>query len=522
MPQPQDRLALGIELGSTRVKAVLIGPDHAPIATGGHSWRSELIDGHWTYGLDEVWTAIQSAFAELRDDYRAKHDEELTTVGALGISAMMHGYLPFDADGQQLAAFRTWQDTTTGDASTELSERFGFAIPMRWSIAHLHQAILDGEDVSTLAQLTTLSGYVHAKLTGQRVLGVGDASGMFPIDAATGTYDATMVAAYDEILADRGLPFTILDVLPTVLGAGDDAGSLTEAGAKLLDPSGSFTAGIPMAPPEGDAGTGMVATNSVAVGTANISAGTSIFAMVVLDGPLAEAHDGLDIVATPAGSPVVMVHANNGANDLAEWVALFGEAAKALGADVDTDTLFRTLYEASLEGAPDADGIVAFNTRAGEHVTGLEEGRPMVVRMPESTLNLGNFMRAHLYGALATLRLGFRLLEREGVEVHDIFAHGGLFRTKGVAQRHLSAALGVPVTVGEGASEGGAWGMALLAQFLLANSDDFPSWLAGAFDAADQTTVTATEDEVAGFQAWMIRYEQALEAERAAVAHMTR
>lgn len=515
----QQRLSLGIELGSTRVKAVLLDEQLQTIATGGFEWRSRLEDGHWTYSLDDAWHAIQSAVAALRDDFRGRRQEELTSVGAIGVSAMMHGYLAFDEAGELLTPFRTWQDTTTGPAARELSERFGCNIPLRWSISHLHQAVLDDEPhVARVAALTTLSGYVHWRLTGERVLGIGDASGMFPIDDDTRTYDASLLDSYSELVASRGFGWDIRKVLPEVRSAGEAAGRLTEEGALLLDPAGTLAPGAVAAPPEGDAGTGMVATNSVRRRTANVSAGTSIFAMVVLERPLQTTSADLDMVTTPDGSPVVMVHCNNGAADLQDWVMLFGEAARALGAEFDTDTLFRTLYEAALQGSPDAGGLVAYNYRAGEPVTGLDEGRPLFMRLPESTLGLADFMRAHLYAAFAALRLGFEILRDEQVSVDEMFAHGGIFRTKGVAQRFLAAALDVPVTVGSSASEGGAWGMALLAAYALQGEGDLAGWLeARVFAGGERETYVASSQEVEGFDRYMARYSAGLAAERAAV-----
>lgn len=522
MAVKQECTSLGIELGSTRVKAVLIGQELETLATGTFEWRSHLEDGHWSYRLDEVWLAVQSALADLRTHFANRYGETLTAVGALGISAMMHGYLAFDADGELLVPFRTWQDTTTAAAAAELSQRFQCNIPMRWSIAHLHQAILDAEPhVEHMAAMTTLAGYVHWKLTGQRVLGVGDASGMFPIDSGTKDFDAALLDSYRALIASRGFQWDIRDVLPGVRCAGDDAGQLTPEGALLLDPTGTFRPGAIVAPPEGDAGTGMVATNSVRPRSANISAGTSIFAMVVLEKPLGAMHEELDLVTTPDATPTVMVHCNNGAADLQDWVMLFGEAARALGVECSTDTLFHTLYTCSLEGAADAGGLVACNYRAGEPITRLEEGRPMVIRMPETPLRLADFMRAHLYSVFATLRIGFDILAAEGVEISQLFAHGGLFRTKGIAQGYLAAALDVPVSVGTSASEGGAWGMALLAAFMLTQNEELEDWLdTNVFAAQAQETLEAREEDVQGFNQYMQRYRSALELQRVAVAAM--
>lgn len=512
-------VSLGIELGSTRIKAVLIGAEKTPIAVGSHQWRSRFVAGHWTYPISEVWSGIQAAYLDLTNQVQDEYGVPITKLGALGISGMMHGYLPLDDSGEPLVELRTWQDTTTGTAARELSELFGVNIPLRWSIAHLHQAILAGEEhVGQIAQLTTLAGYVHWRLSGQRVLGIGDASGMFPTSAERKDYVAELLESYENLVAAHKYPWKLHDILPRVLYAGQEAGRLTDDGARLLDPTGRLLPGSLLAPPEGDAGTGMVATNSVAPLSANVSAGTSIFAMVVLERPLDTAHEELDIVATPAGDDVVMVHCNNGAVDLQDWVQLFGQVARALGADPDTESLFGCLYEQALAGDLDAGGLVAFNYRAGEPTTGLSEGRPLFLRLPESELNLPNFMRAHLFAALATLRIGFETLRAEGVQVAELFAHGGLFRTPGVAQRLLSAALAVPVTVGQSASEGGAWGMALLAEFARLGGGNLGDWLRDeVFAAQASRTILAAGEEIAGFDTYLERYRACLAVEQAAV-----
>ncbi|MHA7861409.1 xylulokinase [Tessaracoccus sp. Y36] len=516
----QGRASLGIEFGSTRIKAVLIGPDLQPIATGGHEWRSTLADGVWTYSLDDVWSGVQAAYADLAAAVRQAAGVELKQVKALGVSAMMHGYLPFDADGHLLTPFRTWQNTMTQDASAELTQLFQHNIPQRWSVAHLQQAILRGEEhVGSIDFLTTLAGYVHWRLTGQRVLGVGDASGMFPIDVATGAFHERMLGQFDELVADRGYGWKIGDILPAVLSAGQDAGTLTDEGARLLDPTGALQPGAPMAPPEGDAGTGMVATNAVAQRTGNVSAGTSIFAMVVLEGELKALHEEIDLVTTPAGDLVAMAHCNNGAVDLAAWVSLFGEALAACGAEVDTNTLFESLYRAALNGSPDGGGMLAYNYLAGEHVVGMEEGRPLFVRHPSSAFNLANFMRTHLFSTFGALRVGMDvLLKDEGVRLDSLFAHGGLFKTEGVAQGFLAAAMNTPVSVGEVAGEGGAWGMALLAAFLDAGDVSLADWLATkVFAGAEISTMDPDPRDVEGFNQFMERYRRGLAIERAAV-----
>jgi sugar (pentulose or hexulose) kinase len=516
------RTALGIELGSTRIKAVLIGPDHTPLAVGSHDWENQFVDRVWTYSLDAVWTGVQQAFAALADDVRRRHGVELSGVGALGVSAMMHGYLAFDADGALLTPFRTWRNTNTGRAAERLSAEFGCNIPHRWSVAHLYQAVLDVEDhVGRIDHLTTLAGYVHWQLTGEKVLGIGDASGMVPIDGATGAYDATMLARFDQLTAEAGVDLVLADLLPAIAHAGQPAGVLTEAGAALLDPTGRLRPGIPLCPPEGDAGTGMVATNSVAPRTGNVSAGTSIFAMVVLERELGRVHRELDLVTTPAGDPVAMVHCNNGASELDAWAGLFAEFARALGAEVDSSKVFETLFAAALGGAADGGGMLAYNYLSGEPITSFDEGRPLFLRAPDSRLDLGTFMRTHLYASLATLRIGMDVLQKtEGVRLDRMFAHGGLFKTEGVAQRFLAAAIDTPVSVGDVAAEGGAWGIAVLAAFATRRSPEqsLADYLdTTVFTGASLQTVEPDPIDVAGFDAFMQRYVAALPVERAAV-----
>ncbi|MFW3169786.1 xylulokinase [Geodermatophilus sp. CPCC 206100] len=517
--------ALGIELGSTRIKAVLIGPDSAPLAVGTSDWENQLVDRRWTYSLDAVWSGVQESVAALAADVRRRHGVDLAGVGALGVSAMMHGYLAFDASGELLTPFRTWRNTNTGRAAERLSAEFGANIPHRWSVAHLYQAILDGEDhVGRLDHLTTLAGYVHWRLTGEKVLGVGDASGMLPIDGDTGGYSAAMLTRFDQLAAEAGVELTLADLLPAIAVAGQPAGTLTEAGAALLDPPGRLRPGIPLCPPEGDAGTGMVATNSVAPRTGNVSAGTSIFAMVVLEHELSRVHRELDLVTTPAGDPVAMVHCNNGASELNAWVGLFAEFARAMGIAAEPSAVFETLFAAALGGASDCGGLLAYNYLSGEPITDLEEGRPLFVRSPDSTFDLATFMRTHLFASLATLRIGMDvLLETEGVRLERMFAHGGLFKTRGVAQRFLAAAIDTPVSVGDVAAEGGAWGMAVLAAFATRRSPEqsLADYLdTVVFPAAALETVEPEPGDVAGFDAFMQRYVAALPVERAAVDHV--
>ncbi|MFB9311114.1 sugar (pentulose or hexulose) kinase [Agromyces hippuratus] len=515
------RTSLGIEFGSTRIKACLVGEDPTEVlAVGGHEWENRFEGRVWTYSLADVWSGLQAAYADLVADARRRHGVVPQRFGAVGISAMMHGYLAFDADDELLVPFRTWRNTSTGPAAAELSYRFGRNIPLRWSIAHLHQAILDGEShVPDLRFVTTLAGYVHWRLTGRKVLGVGDASGMFPIGSTTGDYDAGLVATYDALVTDRAPGLRLAELLPEVLRAGEDAGTLTTAGAALLDPSGALRPGARFCPPEGDAGTGMVATNSVAPRTGNVSAGTSIFAMVVLERPLAHAHHELDLVTTPAGDSVAMVHCNNGASELAAWVGLFSEFAVAARAPVGTDAAYDALFRSALEGEADAGGLLAYNHLAGEPIAGLSEGRPLIVRTPDSRLTLANFMRAQLYGVFGTLALGMSVLAGEGVELDRMYAHGGIFRTAGIAQRFLAGALDAPVTVGATASEGGAWGIAVLASYLSASGDqDLGTYLRDrVFAGAAFDTVDPVPDDVAGFAVFLDRYRAGLAAEAAAV-----
>lgn len=510
---------LGIELGSTRIKACLLGDDLGEVlASGSHEWENSLVDGLWTYGMDEVRDGLRAAYADLVGDVERRYGVRLSRLRALGVSAMMHGYLALDADGELLTPFRTWRNTNTGAAAAELSDLLGVNIPLRWSIAHLHQAVLDGEaHLPRLAGVTTLAGYVHEQLTGRRVLGVGDASGMFPIDPATRDYDADLVARFDARVGSA-LPAPLAALLPEVLVAGSAAGELTAAGAAYLDPTGGLQPGALACPPEGDAGTGMVATSAVAPRSGNVSAGTSIFAMIVLEKPLARAHSEIDVVTTPAGDPVAMVHCNNGASELAAWASVFTSFAAAIGSSASADDVYATLFAEALEGEADAGGILAYNQVAGEPVAGLAAGRPIVARTPESRLTLANLMRAHLYGVFATLSLGMEVLADEGVALDRMHAHGGVFRTAGVAQRFLAAALDAPVTVAETASEGGAWGIAVLAAFAAeAPGGDLDAFLRErVFAGSVSRTVEPDRRDVAGFTDYLDRYRAGLAVARAA------
>ncbi len=522
------KTALGIEFGSTRIKAVLIGSDHQPLASGSHAWENRYENGIWTYSLDDVWTGLQESYRDLSQTVWDQYGVRLQTVGAIGFSGMMHGYMAFDGDGNLLAPFRTWRNTTTGEAAEKLTDLFQFNIPQRWSIAHLYQAILNGEShVKQISHLTTLAGYVHWRLTGQKALGVGEASGVFPIDSRTNDYDARRIELFNAQPEVAQLPWKLQEILPDVLAAGEAAGLLSEEGARLLDPDGRLQAGIPLCPPEGDAGTGMVATNSVAERTGNVSAGTSVFAMIVLEKALSKLYPEIDMVTTPTGKPVAMVHSNNCTSDLNDWVALFHEFAEALGVEVDQSRLFEMLYQMALKGDADGGGLLAYNYLSGEHLTHMEAGRPLFVRTPESRFTLANFMRTHLFASLGALNIGLDILfEQEKVEIDQVLGHGGFFKTPEVGQKIMAAAMNVPVTVMETAGEGGAWGIALLAAYMLhapagcakAENEPLEAYLSSKVFAGE-TGVTIAPDprDVAGFGAFMERYKQGLVIERSAV-----
>lgn len=516
--------SLGIEFGSTRIKAVLTDADNNPIASGSHDWENRLENGIWTYSLDDIWFGLQDCYRDLACDVREQYGEELTNVGAMGFSAMMHGYMPFGKDGKLLTPFRTWRNSITGQAAEELSGLFNFNIPERWSIAHLYQAVLNGEEhVSEITYLTTLAGYVHYMLTGEFVLGVGEASGMFPIDSETGNYDSNMLERFSELDAVKKYPWKINDILPKVLTAGESAGVLTADGAKLLDPTGKLQAGVSLCPPEGDAGTGMVATNSVTPRTGNVSAGTSVFAMIVLEKALKKAYPEIDIVTTPAGDNVAMVHVNNCTSDINAWVNIFREFAAEAGIEISTPKLYDLLYFKALEGDADCGGLLSYNYFSGENITHLTEGRPLFVRTPDSKFNLANMMRTHLYSALGTLKLGMDILAGEDVKIDKMFGHGGLFKTKDVGQRFMAAALNTPVSLMETAGEGGAWGIAILASYMKNKEDgetltDFLN--NKVFKEGSVYTLEPVKADVDGFNAFAKRYKRGLPIEQSAVENI--
>jgi sugar (pentulose or hexulose) kinase len=517
--------SLGIEFGSTRIKAVLIDRRFETIASGSYEWENLLKDGYWTYNQEDIITGLQTAYRELKQDVAQQYGVTLKTVGAIGFSAMMHGYLAFDSAGELLVPFRTWRNATTGAAARALTDLLQFNIPERWSIAHLYQAILNQEEhVPRIEYVTTLAGYIHWLLTGQKVIGIGDASGMFPIDESIHNYHPAMVKQFDALVADKGYPWKLEDVLPQVLLSGQEAGQLTAAGAAVLDPAGDLQAGIPLCPPEGDAGTGMVATNSVKKRTGNISVGTSVFAMIVLEKELSKVYPEIDMVTTPDGSPVGMVHANNCSSDLNAWMGLFREFSEAMGFGADSGKLFSVLLNKALEADPDGGGLLSYGYLSGENITGIDQGRPLFVRSPESNFNLANFMRTHLFAAFGALKLGMDILtENERVAIDSILAHGGLFKTPVVGQKILAGALNVPISVMSTAGEGGAWGMALLASYM--TDKDQAESLADflekkVFQDAEGQEIAPDAADVKGFQAFMARYQAGLAIEQAAVDHL--
>jgi len=519
----ETKTYLGIELGSTRIKAVLIGENYTLIASGSHDWENRLEDKVWTYHLDDVWTGLQDCFSKLVLDVKNRYNLTLSSVGAIGISAMMHGYLAFNKNGDQLVPFRTWRNTITEKAATVLTEKFRFNIPQRWSIAHLYQAILNGEShVKDIDFITTLAGYVHWKLTGKKVLGIGDASGMFPVDG--NNYNPLMLKQFDELAVSGNYGWKIENILPAVLSAGEDAGTLTPEGAKLLDPSGGLWNGIPLCPPEGDAGTGMVATNSVAQRTGNVSAGTSIFAMIVMERELSKVYPEIDIVTTPAGKPVAMVHCNNCTSDIDAWIKMFIELLDIGGAKMEKAALYDALYYRALGADEDCGGLLSYNYLSGEHITGIEEGRPLFTRLPDGNFNLANFMRTLLFSSMATLKYGIDILiEKEKVRIDKLLGHGGLFKTRGVGQRFMAGVFNAPVGVMASAGEGGAWGIALLAAFLREGEGTLEEFMAEkVFTGKTGALIEPDQNDVRSFKKFMERYTAGLKIERAAVDNYTK
>ncbi len=517
----EGKAILGIEFGSTRIKAVLIDENNAPIAQGSHEWENQLLDGLWTYSIEAIWNGVQNCYADLRANVKKQYDVEIEHLASIGISAMMHGYMAFNDKEQILAPFRTWRNTNTGAAAAELSKLFKFNIPLRWSISHLYQAILNKEEhVKDITYLTTLAGYIHWQITGKKVLGIGDASGMLPIDSTTKNYSADMVETFDKLVEPYHYSWKLNDILPQVLSAGEDAGTLTAEGARKLDISDHLQAGAPVCPPEGDAGTGMVATNAVRQRTGNVSAGTSSFSMIVLEKELSQPYEMIDMVTTPDGSPVAMVHCNNCTSDLNAWVNLFKEYQQLLGIPVDMNEVFGKLYNHAMEGDADCGGLIAYNYISGEPVTGLAEGRPLFVRSANDKFNLANFMRANLYASVGVLKIGNDILfNQEKVRVDRITGHGGLFKTKGVGQRVLAAAINSPISVMETAGEGGAWGIALLASYLVnkADKETLADYLdTKVFAGNTGVEITPTPEEVEGFNKYIKEYQACLPIEKEA------
>ena len=516
---------VGIELGSTRIKTVLIGTDNAPIASGSHDWENSYVNNIWTYSLEDIWKGIQNSYQNMVSSVKSQFGVDIKAVRSIGFSGMMHGYMAFDQNGNLLTPFRTWRNNITGQASEALTTLFNYPIPQRWSIAHLYQAILNQEKhVSEISYITTLAGYIHWKLTGQKVLGIGEASGVFPIDSKTKGFNLQMVEQFNKLVDQQNFPWKLENILPTVLVSGDKAGELTAEGAQLLDITGQLQPGIPMCPPEGDAGTGMVATNSVAVRTGNVSAGTSVFAMIVLEKELSKAYSEIDLVTTPDGKLVAMAHSNNCTSNYDAWIGLFAEATKVLGMEIDKPKLYDTLLGMALKGDPDCGGLLSYGYFSGEHITHFEEGRPLFVRSSNSKFNLANFMRVNLFTALGALKIGLNiLLEKEMVKVDKILGHGGFFKTKEVGQKIMAAAVNAPVSVMENAGEGGAWGIALLASYMVNRKeneslDDFLNQKV--FDGQKGSTVVPDPSDVAGFNEFMKRYTNGLAIERAAVDYL--
>lgn len=516
------RTALGIEFGSTRIKAVLIGSDLVPIAAGGFEWENTLENGIWTYSLEDIWKGLRVSYRKMATEVFEKYGETLTTIGSIGFSAMMHGYMAFDKNDELLVPFRTWRNSITEEAEKQLTEIFQYNIPQRWSIAHLYQAILNKEEhVSEVRFLTTLAGYIHWQMTGQKVLGVGDASGMFPIETETKNYDQKMLKQFSDLTKGTAFKQELNQVLPKVLLAGESAGNLTKEGAYLLDPTGTLQEGIPLCPPEGDAGTGMVATNSVRQRTGNVSAGTSAFAMIVLEEKLKQVHPEIDLVTTPVGDLVAMVHTNNCSSEINAWVNLFKEFSDALGLEISGDKLYHTLFEKALEGTSDCGGMLSYGYYSGENITGMNEGRPLFVRTLESKFDLANFMRLHLSSAFGAMRIGMEILKKENIKIDKLVGHGGIFKTPVVGQRILASAMEAPVTVMETAGEGGAWGIALLAAYQLEENLSLSDFLEQkVFATSEGVTIEPTTEDLQGYSQFIDRYEKGLSIEAEAITSL--
>ncbi|MFL8938344.1 xylulokinase [Rossellomorea oryzaecorticis] len=517
--------SLGLEFGSTRIKAVLIDKDFKTIATGSYAWENRLENGIWTYNLVDVITGLQTAYSEMKQEVERLYGITIRNIGSIGISAMMHGYMAFDNTGELLVPFRTWRNGTTSVAANELTNEFQFNIPERWSIAHLYQAILDEEKhLPRVDYITTLAGFIHWLLTGKKVIGIGDASGMFPIDELTQDYNASMVKQFDELIASKGYSWKLEDILPKVYLSGEEAGELTDMGAKFLDRSENLQPGIPFCPPEGDAGTGMVATNSVKKRTGNISVGTSVFAMIVLEKELSKVYPEIDLVTTPNGSPVAMVHANNCSSDINAWMGLFHEFYEAMGQKVETDELFTVMFNLALEADPDGGGLLSYGYFSGENITGLEEGRPLFVRSPESNFNLPNFMRTHLFTAFGALKIGMdSLIKEENATIDSILGHGGLFKTPIVGQKMVAAAMNTPISVMDTAGEGGAWGIAILASYMMNKEKDesLEDFLdKRVFSGIEVQEIHPDRSDVEGFGKFIERYKEGLVIERTAVDNL--
>lgn len=522
----EGKTSLGIEFGSTRIKAILIDLEGEVLASGDYQWENRLEEGMWTYDLEDVYRGLVESYQTLKTNVKIKYDVTIKRVAAIGISAMMHGYLAFDEKDNLLVPFRTWRNTYTTEAADALTELFNYNIPLRWSIAHLYQSILEHQEhVKKINYVTTLSAFIHWRLTGEKVLGIGDASGMFPIDVQKNDYNEKMIEEFDALIEHHHFSWKLREILPKVLVAGEEAGYLTKEGALLLDPKGDLEAGIPLCPPEGDAGTGMVATNSVAKRTGNVSAGTSVFAMIVLEKELSKVYQEIDMVTTPSGSLVAMAHANNCTSDLNAWVNIFKEFAESFGIEVDMNKLYGTLYNKALEGDADCGKLLSYGYYSGENIIPITEGRPLFVRTPDSNFNLANFMRSHLYGALGALRIGMEILEQENVKIDKILGHGGLFKTPVVGQRIMAAAMNAPVSVMETAGEGGAWGIALLASYLVSKKEHetLEEYLnTRIFKGEEGVKIDPIQEDIEGFAAYIKRFKEGIAIEQAAIKHLRR